>query len=940
MATPPSASSSSPTTAALCPRALRETVAALTILSHNEPSELSLQQHLELAPDLAAYTNLTAEGDPEHLMMAQPVPHQPTDKKRVKVYELRNNDWFDRGTGFCTASFATTEDGRKDPRVIVESEDQPERLLLETKIQREDGFQKQQGMSKPPYSPRLSNLTLSAETLIVWQEPGSGVDMALSFQEPEGCAMIWRFVSSVQQSFHNNLAGADDGLSDDLAIEVPATINLPNAELGNLPEIESNMRIMSSSANGRDALAKSIMAEDYIGRLIPLVEIAEDLESLQDLHRLCNIMKTIILLNDTSIIEHAVSDECVLGVVGALEYDPDFPSHKANHRHWLDNQGRYKEVVPIEDEQTRRKIHQTYRLQYLKDVVLARILDDPTFSVLNSLIFFNQVDIVQHLQANGAFLNELFGIFSSPTPDQKRRKEAVLFIQQCCAIAKNIQPPARQTLYNNFIAHGLLQVIHFGLRHGDVGVRVGATDILISIIDHDPQMIRQTIYRQMHENQAPLTDSLIDLLLVEVDLGVKSQISEALKVLLDPGGPVQGTEAFVKANGEFAGRPRPQPSIDPQQDVFLTRFYERSAPRLFKPLLDLEKRTDMNFPAQQASMFTYLIEILCFFIRQHNLRCKFFVMTNNIAQRVAQLLGCPEKYLRLVAIRFFRSLIGLQDEFYVRHLTEKQVLEPILEVLIETMPRDNLLSSASLEFFEYIKKENLKDLVKYLVVNYREKLLSLNYMPTFRDIILRYDQTQGYTSNMDYFLEAEDELGRRPPPNSRLMEQINVEQEQEDYWATSDPEDEDDQQAKDASKTPSTNGSATSKLLVDYASDEEADENLDPKASLEAQQSESGSETAASPGDGGMGTVPPPERLSEKRRREEDEEEDELGKLMHNKRRNSSGPVAGGSGVPHGVLRRRKSFTAGSGNGAPKKIAISLSPSIRTGGGSRSDEEP
>ena len=24
------------------------------------------------------------------------------DRKRVKVYELRNNDWFDRGTGFCT----------------------------------------------------------------------------------------------------------------------------------------------------------------------------------------------------------------------------------------------------------------------------------------------------------------------------------------------------------------------------------------------------------------------------------------------------------------------------------------------------------------------------------------------------------------------------------------------------------------------------------------------------------------------------------------------------------------------------------------------------------------------------------------------------------------------------------------------------------------------
>lgn len=88
-------------------RNTRRIVAALTILSRNEPSELSLQQHLELAPDLASYNNLATEGESEPLMMAQPVPHQPTDKKRVKVYELRNNDWFDRGTGFCTATFAT-----------------------------------------------------------------------------------------------------------------------------------------------------------------------------------------------------------------------------------------------------------------------------------------------------------------------------------------------------------------------------------------------------------------------------------------------------------------------------------------------------------------------------------------------------------------------------------------------------------------------------------------------------------------------------------------------------------------------------------------------------------------------------------------------------------------------------------------------------------------
>jgi protein phosphatase 4 regulatory subunit 3 len=268
--------------------------------------------------------------------------------------------------------------------------------------------------------------------------------------------------------------------------------------------------------------------------------------------------------------------------------------------------------------------------------------------VLNSLIFFNQVDIVQHLQTNSSFLGDLFGIFSSPFQDQKKKKEAVLLISQCCGIAKNIQPPARQTLYNNFIAHGLLQVIHFGLRHADVGVRVGATDILIAIIDHDPQMIRQTIYRQIHENQAPLTDSLIDLLLVEVDLGVKSQITEALKVLLDQGtAPNPAAESFAKANGEFGARPRPQPAADPQHELFLTRFYELSAAKLFKPLIDLERATNMDFAVQQASMFTYLVELLCFFIRQHHRFSRYFIMNHNLAQRISQLLSCPEKYLQL-----------------------------------------------------------------------------------------------------------------------------------------------------------------------------------------------------------------------------------------------------------------------------------------------------
>lgn len=82
-------------------------MAALTLLSYSD-TELSLQQHLNIAPDLlASYDRIATDaGDQESSMMAQQVPHQTTDRRRVKVYELRDSDWYDRGTGFCTATWA------------------------------------------------------------------------------------------------------------------------------------------------------------------------------------------------------------------------------------------------------------------------------------------------------------------------------------------------------------------------------------------------------------------------------------------------------------------------------------------------------------------------------------------------------------------------------------------------------------------------------------------------------------------------------------------------------------------------------------------------------------------------------------------------------------------------------------------------------------------
>lgn len=422
----------------------------------------------------------------------------------------------------------------------------------------------------------------------------------------------------------------DDGLSDDALENMTTSFTLPPPELSNLDEVEQGIRQASMNQGGREALAKFLIREEYLLKLIPLVEIAEDLESLPDLHRLCNIMKALILMNDNSIIEHLVTDNVVLGVVGALEYDPDFPTHKANHRAYLADESRYKEVVEIKDQNIKRKIRQTWRLQYLKDVVLARILDDPTFGVLNSLIFFNQVDIVQHLQQNTSFLKELFSIFSPDNPDTKRKEQAVHFLQQCCAIAKTLQMQSRAQLLNNFIAHGLFTVITFAVRHPEPSMRTTGIDILVALLDHDPNMMRGYMLKAVSEKKTPLTDILVDLLHAETDLGVKTQLADAIKILLDPQ-PPSNEPIGNRQNSDFMSKLSRPPQMTPTQaanEQFAQDNFDRSCRKLFQPLKDLEARQSMgNFSHQEVSLYTYLVEILTFFVRQHSMRSRPFLLS-------------------------------------------------------------------------------------------------------------------------------------------------------------------------------------------------------------------------------------------------------------------------------------------------------------------------
>lgn len=52
-------------------------------------------------------------------------------------------------------------------------------------------------------------------------------------------------------------------------------------------------------------------------------------------------------------------------------YDPEQATRR-QHREFLRERVVFREVVPISDPAVRAKIHQTYRIGYLKDVILPR----------------------------------------------------------------------------------------------------------------------------------------------------------------------------------------------------------------------------------------------------------------------------------------------------------------------------------------------------------------------------------------------------------------------------------------------------------------------------------------------------------------------------------------------------------------------------------------
>ncbi|SCU93197.1 LAFA_0F15170g1_1 [Lachancea sp. 'fantastica'] len=710
-----------------------------------------------------------------------------TDSKRVKVYILEDNEWKDTGTGFCVGKLSesdalTPATGESDEEtgslaayLVVNDEASPDKTLLWSRLEGNIEYQRQE------------------ETLIVWKDL-SGQDIALSFEESTGCDALCDFIIQIQKTTESNISliavrSNDDGMGSVHEI-ITGPVNLPSNELQQdekslmdaLKIFNENMAFEYLRTGTMDFVLKTA----YLLTLIRVFENAESKHRLRELLLLSNIIKTLTLYNHRDVLEQMVDDDHIMGIVGILEYDTEFPFSKANHRDYLLQAGpHFKEVVPLKSEEIKNIIKKTYRLQFLKDVVLVRFLDDHTFSMISDVILDSQNCIIDFIQTEH-FLQRVMSLFEIDA-DMEKKRDGVRMLHQCVQITKNLEHAEKSKFFKALVRAGLFKIFDFAFgMETDSGIRILATDMVISIIEHDILLINAVQSEQLHQprlmdqdqDQRQLGDTsslsqsnassdisllsiLSQILITDKNMGLKEQVVQALNTLLHPEG-CMGIDPDYNDPGNMdiimglEDQPRNGNGENPAMDTlsfhmkeYFSNFYTQVAPILFGPLME-----GVYEDSDEDVLLIYLVKLVSFVAAEHNRRVsRDFILEHNILANISKLITSPHMLqLQLTAVRCLKGIVSLNDEFYHKYMISNNLYEPIFDLLRRNLHDDNMANSCLLDFLKTIASQALQAkehhsgeisnfilLNKHLVENFRKDLMAVDYVPFTQEMIRIYD---------------------------------------------------------------------------------------------------------------------------------------------------------------------------------------------------------
>ncbi|KAM5228179.1 serine/threonine-protein phosphatase 4 regulatory subunit 3B isoform 5-T5 [Ctenodactylus gundi] len=359
------------------------------------------------------------------------------------------------------------------------------------------------------------------------------------------------------------------------------------------------------------------------------------------------------------------------------------------------------------------------------------------YEIIRGILFLNKATLFEE---DEKFLSEVFAQLTDEATDDDKRRELVNFFKEFCAFSQTLQPQNRDAFFKTLAKLGILPALEIVMGMDDLQVRSAATDIFSYLVEFSPSMVREFVMQeaQQSDDDILLINVVIEQMICDTDpeLGGAVQLMGLLRTLIDPENMLATTNKTEKSE-------------------FLNFFYNRCMHVLTAPLLtntSEDRREKDKFVGsnknnticpdnyQTAQLLALILELLTFCVEHHTYHIKNYIMNKDLLRRVLVLMNSKHTFLALCALRFMRRIIGLKDEFYNRYITKGNLFEPVINALLDNGTRYNLLNSAVIELFEFIRVEDIKSLTAHIVENFYKALESIEYVQTFKGLKTKYEQ--------------------------------------------------------------------------------------------------------------------------------------------------------------------------------------------------------
>ncbi|EDL20552.1 SMEK homolog 3, putative [Mus musculus] len=633
----------------------------------------------------------------------------------VKIYVMvEDEQWKGIGAGQISSKYIERLQG---VCLIVQSESDGS-LIMECKIHPNVPYHKQRG------------------EIIIWSETKNH-GMAIHFQEPNGCQEIWEDICQVQGKDPN--VEITEELTDNLKtfeelLPIWNLVEMQNCELHTLENIADLFTFVHETPSHKERLVLVLEKGVYIKKLLQHFNTCEKLKNMESLYYLNNIIKGILFLDNTHLFNIMFSDEFFMDMVGCLEYDPAL-DHPKQYREFLTQNAKFKEILPITHFQLRQTIQQTYRMQYVHDIVLPipSICESNLLYGLNTMIIYNKIEIITMLQDDENFLLEVLARLKDNTVGNDRRHELLLFFKEFCTFAKTLENLEKHELLKTLINLGVMSALKAVVHMHDYQIQIAALDIFPYLVEYNPCLVREYLLDEAHDTDDD--DLFLNIMIKQMICNSDPRFSQGiilpaiLCALLDP------ENMHVTANGC-------------EEKEFLNFFYTRCINNLIAPILSatVEKENANNRANicpdnyQNAQLLGVVIEILTFCVQYHSTYIKSYILDNNLLSRILVLMTSKHTFLILCAVRFMRKLIGLKDEIYNLYIIKENLFEPVVNAFMHNGHRYNMLNSAIIELFEFIRQENIKSLIANIVENFFISFESIEYVQTFKGLKIKYEE--------------------------------------------------------------------------------------------------------------------------------------------------------------------------------------------------------